>query len=245
MSESLRNVNCVQWVDIAPCNGYTVSQINPFQVECHHTIESFRYGYCLCHTEDTGNFKVWAACNHAPITCDQICDAQEEQISYEGAGVYILLMFFFSLIVFTVLKICMTMGNRIPFFRRMRERIHCCHDDFLNCCGKRIPISVEAWRKLQQIKDVERIECKSFSDFDDDLISESSAHCVICLDDYEKESKVIYLKCGHHFHYECGSKWLLEHKECPICRQYFKTARDQRLSNIQIEAKEIDLQSVA
>lgn len=43
--------------------------------------------------------------------------------------------------------------------------------------------------------------------------------CIICLDDFQPESSVRVLPCGHIFHAECIDEWLLakHHFSCPLC----------------------------
>lgn len=49
------------------------------------------------------------------------------------------------------------------------------------------------------------------------IISES---CVICLEEFEKNSKdVSTLPCGHEFHTRCITEWMLKSKKCPLCRE--------------------------
>jgi hypothetical protein len=49
----------------------------------------------------------------------------------------------------------------------------------------------------------------------------SSGECIICLDDYVSGvSSVMRLPCGHEFHADCISKWLIFRKKtCPICKK--------------------------
>lgn len=43
--------------------------------------------------------------------------------------------------------------------------------------------------------------------------------CSICLDEFDKESKIRKINCQHLFHSECIDKWLLENNyKCPVCR---------------------------
>lgn len=43
--------------------------------------------------------------------------------------------------------------------------------------------------------------------------------CMVCLDAFALEDTVLCLPlCGHNFHKECVTKWLLErHRVCPLC----------------------------
>jgi len=46
-------------------------------------------------------------------------------------------------------------------------------------------------------------------------------NCVICLEDYKCQNKILGLPCGHSFHQKCAKDWLsLEgaRNRCPVCR---------------------------
>jgi hypothetical protein len=44
--------------------------------------------------------------------------------------------------------------------------------------------------------------------------------CNICMDEYQKDDKVIKLSCKHYFHTDCIKNWLCnERVTCPICRK--------------------------
>jgi len=52
-------------------------------------------------------------------------------------------------------------------------------------------------------------------------ICETRKECPICLDPYtpgEKMAITITNGCGHAFHDECITLWLLQHDHCPLCR---------------------------
>lgn len=42
--------------------------------------------------------------------------------------------------------------------------------------------------------------------------------CSVCLCEYESDSKVVVICCGHLFHEHCLLDWLKLKKECPLCR---------------------------
>ena len=42
--------------------------------------------------------------------------------------------------------------------------------------------------------------------------------CVICLERYKKNDKIIVLKCNHVFHDECIEAWFISRPSCPLCR---------------------------
>ena len=57
---------------------------------------------------------------------------------------------------------------------------------------------------------------------------EQDAGCAICMLTVEKDSQphpVIVLPCGHYFHKECVSRWLIVHQKCPLCNQRTAPAR--------------------
>lgn len=47
-----------------------------------------------------------------------------------------------------------------------------------------------------------------------------NAECVICLENFQPEEKLLELPCKHLYHEECIRKWLIERKKiCPICKR--------------------------
>lgn len=42
--------------------------------------------------------------------------------------------------------------------------------------------------------------------------------CAVCKDDLLLGIEVAVLPCKHSYHFDCVSKWLVEHDTCPICR---------------------------
>ena len=123
----------------------------------------------------------------------------------------------------------------------------------INLCGIwKVPITRSGWTIWKRQRDIDRIKCKKFEEYEKEMkedgengevISDGSALCVICLDQYEADSMVIHLKCGHHFHRDCGLPWLQEHEQCPVCRQHFKSAEDRHVYGHGVEMKEVGLQS--
>ena len=47
---------------------------------------------------------------------------------------------------------------------------------------------------------------------------ESIEECSICLDKYLPKQKTIILDCGHKYHTQCITQWLLKDLSCPDCR---------------------------
>jgi len=54
---------------------------------------------------------------------------------------------------------------------------------------------------------------------DDTKVKKEDALCAICLSPYEKNDKLRFLPCRHHFHSECIDQWLLKNKSCPFCKR--------------------------
>ena len=59
-----------------------------------------------------------------------------------------------------------------------------------------------------------KIEIVEFKDINPE------SKCNICLDCFKSSSKILKLKCGHIFDFECIQNWLKNHSnKCPICRK--------------------------
>lgn len=56
-------------------------------------------------------------------------------------------------------------------------------------------------------------------DPEDLKVKKEDALCAICLSPYEKNDKLRFLPCRHHFHSECIDQWLLKNKSCPFCKR--------------------------
>lgn len=58
---------------------------------------------------------------------------------------------------------------------------------------------------------------------EEDEIGEDA--CAICLVEYKVNDEVAFSSnaptCPHQFHMKCVKEWLLDHHECPICRNFF------------------------
>ncbi|XP_023759950.1 probable E3 ubiquitin-protein ligase RHY1A [Lactuca sativa] len=48
--------------------------------------------------------------------------------------------------------------------------------------------------------------------------SSNQEECVICLDNFKANEKVIHLPCTHRFHSNCLLPWLESNAQCPCCR---------------------------
>ena len=56
--------------------------------------------------------------------------------------------------------------------------------------------------------------------------------CNICLNEQisNSENKLIFVKCGHSFHKECISEWLLRKNTCPCCREILKPVLNENVN---------------
>ena len=57
----------------------------------------------------------------------------------------------------------------------------------------------------------------------------SPKSCTICYERYKVGDDIAWSKnqnCLHAFHLECISDWLMEHEDCPICREKFLVSAD-------------------
>ena len=51
-------------------------------------------------------------------------------------------------------------------------------------------------------------------------LNENCTKCNICLESFTESSKMLILKCGHVFDYNCIENWLKNHSnKCPVCRE--------------------------
>lgn len=42
-------------------------------------------------------------------------------------------------------------------------------------------------------------------------------NCPICLEDFQINDEITYLKCLHYYHSNCIREWLENRKTCPFC----------------------------
>ena len=51
------------------------------------------------------------------------------------------------------------------------------------------------------------------------IINKDCKECSICYEDFNNESSVSLLNCGHYFHTKCIKKWGNRNNTCPVCRK--------------------------
>lgn len=57
----------------------------------------------------------------------------------------------------------------------------------------------------------------------DDLLEESNKECIVCLEEQKLGAQACKLPCGHLFHKQCITEWLIKHCTCPVCRFELET----------------------
>ena len=58
---------------------------------------------------------------------------------------------------------------------------------------------------------------EEITQFNNILYKENNG-CVICLDNFKIDEKIIKLPCNHIYHPECIQDWLKDNITCPLCR---------------------------
>jgi len=65
--------------------------------------------------------------------------------------------------------------------------------------------------------------------------TETSEHCIICLENYARGQELISgIKCSHTFHANCLMGWLEKHDVCPVCRKPMITPSEYRTYAVKI-----------
>ena len=79
--------------------------------------------------------------------------------------------------------------------------------------------SLEPVKLTVQKSELDKIPIVEFNSLREEIQQKNIA-CTICLDEFEANTNVRHVKCGHVFHTECIDKWLLENSyKCPTCRE--------------------------
>ncbi len=95
------------------------------------------------------------------------------------------------------------------------------YDALLNL-GERIgDVKQERWA-LKAKDEIAKLHCQKFcvetmAKGKDE--NDSDVKCLVCQFPYEGGEEVCKLPCGHYFHKECVSQWLMAKDFCPYCRQ--------------------------
>ncbi len=95
------------------------------------------------------------------------------------------------------------------------------YDALLNL-GERIgDVKQERWA-LKAKDEIAKLPCKHFcvetmAKGKDE--NDSDVKCLVCQYPYENGEEICKLPCGHYFHKECISQWLMAKDFCPYCRQ--------------------------
>lgn len=51
-----------------------------------------------------------------------------------------------------------------------------------------------------------------------ELKKTNSIDCSVCKDEFDENSDLLNLPCGHYFHGDCLKPWLEQRNSCPTCR---------------------------
>lgn len=51
----------------------------------------------------------------------------------------------------------------------------------------------------------------------EEIVVEDTTKCPVCMDDFNKGSKMLKITCNHIFCGDCLDEWLSENKKCPVC----------------------------
>ena len=62
--------------------------------------------------------------------------------------------------------------------------------------------------------------------------------CAICLDELKEGVNVRTLSCNHVFHVDCIDPWLMEHHNCPLCKDDIIAPRAELLLHQDIELEQ-------
>lgn len=54
------------------------------------------------------------------------------------------------------------------------------------------------------------------------LEKDEQKNCIICLEDFVLEEKIIYLPCFHYYHSDCIKTWVISSDKYPICNNEIK-----------------------
>ena len=68
--------------------------------------------------------------------------------------------------------------------------------------------------------------------------------CVICLDNYEKETKACCLGCNHIYHKKCIEDWLVLKPTCPLCQYEVLERFDDILIHIDIDSNSENMSEI-
>lgn len=83
------------------------------------------------------------------------------------------------------------------------------------------PPNMEDVKKYNGIKEQDLNNLKEYN-----IKEDSQDSCCICMMNFDKETKMVELPCGHKFHSFCIKKWFTESSNtCPICKKEYGEAQ--------------------
>lgn len=80
---------------------------------------------------------------------------------------------------------------------------------------------------MEDVKQYNGIKKEDMDKLEEYNIKEDSEDsCCICMMNFDKETKMVKLPCGHEFHSECIKKWFTDSNNvCPICKTTYGEAQ--------------------
>ncbi|CAF1047630.1 unnamed protein product [Adineta steineri] len=104
-----------------------------------------------------------------------------------------------------ICSIC-TLWTSIMYYRRFKQQRK----------DKKLRLALE--KSTQQILDKSPIIIYDPNN-KDNVFSDDSPMCAICLESFENNEKLRKLVCSHYYHLTCIDPWLLAHQSCPLCNR--------------------------
>lgn len=105
--------------------------------------------------------------------------------------------------------------NVIPFIRGRKNEI---------ILERGIHIFAVAFTSIKEFYDSRTIS-RQIDDLPTVEPEDETDLCIICRMEFSK-APVKKLPCGHYYHAECISKWVISHRKCPICNQKIDCSKD-------------------
>mmetsp|Transcript_36517 Transcript_36517/g.26591 ORF Transcript_36517/g.26591 Transcript_36517/m.26591 type:complete len:91 (+) Transcript_36517:2068-2340(+) len=75
---------------------------------------------------------------------------------------------------------------------------------------------------------IDKLETKEYGKLGP-VLPPPNKECLVCLEQFKSDDKVLRLPCGHIFHVDCILPWLKVRNTCPACRKEFPV--EQRPNN--------------
>ena len=98
--------------------------------------------------------------------------------------------------------------------------------DFLNQNQQGQLSNVPRMRNRDVVVVSDETELKNLNEIEYQQSSKINSSCMICMDEFKDDDKVLDIKCKHNFHTKCINEWLSKHSnKCPICKTELTKSR--------------------